>query len=133
MADASHLFVYGTLMSSARHPMGARLAREGRLIGSATIRGRLFDFGRYPGLVEGRPDDGRVHGEVYVLNSPQASFRWLDAYEGIIPGRAQGNDYERVLCKVVLETGSSLAAWVYLFRGDIRNARPVEGGRWRRD
>ena len=28
-----HLFVYGSLMSTARHPMGERLRAEARLIG----------------------------------------------------------------------------------------------------
>ncbi len=31
-----HLFVYGSLMSTAGHPMGARLRAEARLIGAAT-------------------------------------------------------------------------------------------------
>jgi hypothetical protein len=34
-----HLFVYGTLLSGACHPKGARLGREGRLLGEAAIAG----------------------------------------------------------------------------------------------
>ena len=37
-----HLFVYGTLLSAAGHPMGARLRREARLIGAAIDPGRLY-------------------------------------------------------------------------------------------
>ena len=36
-----HLFVYGSLMSAAAHAMGERLRREARLVGEATIQGRL--------------------------------------------------------------------------------------------
>ena len=79
-----HLFVYGTLLSSAGHPMGARLGREARLIGEASIRAALYSLGRYPGLVEAADRGKRVHGEVYALNSPAASLAWLDAYERIV-------------------------------------------------
>ncbi len=125
-----HLFVYGTLMSSARHPMGRRLAREARLLGRATIRGWLFDLGRYPGLVESGEKDGLVHGEAYLLGSAEASLRWLDAYEGFMPGHPQSSDYERVLRSVELETGECLTAWVYLYRRDVGHARLIESGRW---
>ena len=47
-----HLFVYGTLLSTAGHPMGVRLRREARLIGAASIQGRLYRVSWYPGLVE---------------------------------------------------------------------------------
>ena len=46
------LFVYGSLLSRVRHPMGTRLRGEARLLGQATIQGRLYSLGRYPGLVE---------------------------------------------------------------------------------
>ena len=63
--------------------MGARLGREARLIGEASIEGRLYSLGRYPGLVEAADRESRVHGEVFALNSPAASLAWLDAYERI--------------------------------------------------
>src|SRR5262245_42755467 len=67
------LFVYGTLMSSASHSMGARLGRQARLIGSASIAGKLYLLGSYPGLVE--TDDGvsRVWGEVFELEDAARS------------------------------------------------------------
>ena len=47
------LFVYGTLMRVSRAAMGvrprARLNREARFVGAATVHGRLFDLGAYPG------------------------------------------------------------------------------------
>jgi gamma-glutamylcyclotransferase (GGCT)/AIG2-like uncharacterized protein YtfP len=124
-----HLFVYGTLLSSAGHPMGARLRREARLVGQASLPGRLVDLGRYPGLIEAGDMKSRVHGEVYVLNSPAASLPWLDAYEGI-RGDSQDGAYERVERMVALASGRSLAAWVYLYRGSTRGRALVPGGRW---
>lgn len=126
-----YLFVYGTLMSDVGHPMGARLAREARLLGPGTISGRLFDLGRYPALVETDSDDELVHGEVYALNSPPASFRWLDPYEGIVPGRQDYSEYDRLLRPVRLHNGKELTAYVYVYRRDLTRGRYIQDGRWR--
>jgi gamma-glutamylcyclotransferase (GGCT)/AIG2-like uncharacterized protein YtfP len=126
-----NLFVYGTLLSCTGHPMGARLAREARLLGPATIKGRLFDLGRYPALIEAGPRDGLVHGEVYVLRSPPATLRWLDAYEGVTNPPKANCEYERVLRPVHLSAGGEVKAAVYLYRRDISRARYLENGRWR--
>jgi gamma-glutamylcyclotransferase (GGCT)/AIG2-like uncharacterized protein YtfP len=124
-----NLFVYGTLLSTAGHPMGARLEREARLLGEAAIRGcRLYNLGRYPGLVAAGDADGLVHGEVFALNNPAASLKWLDDYEGIVPGSTQ-NEYERVERTVRLAAGGDIQAWVYLYLGKPRSP-PIAGGRW---
>ena len=126
-----HLFVYGTLLSSAGHPKGARLAREGRLVGEATIQGcGLYSLGRYPGLVEAADVTGPVHGEVFALNNPASSLKWLDAYEGIVPGNDLQNEYERVERPVRLASGESATAWVYLYRKDVSRFRRIPDGRW---
>ena len=125
-----YLFVYGTLLSGAGHPMAARLGREGRLTGPARIKGRLFDLGSYPALVETGSDDGDIHGEVHELTSPAASLRWLDAYEGIVPGREGTCDYERVQRIVRLDSGDAITAWVYLYRSPVTGRRRIESGRW---
>lgn len=126
-----HLFVYGSLLSGAGHRMGARLAREGRLVGPGIVKGRLFDLGAYPALVETGPDDGDVHGEVYALGDPEASFRWLDAYEGIVPGREAQCEYARVQRLVRLGNGGELTAWVYVYRAPVSGRRLIESGCWR--
>ncbi len=124
-----HLFVYGTLLSNAGHPMGARLGREARLIGEASMEGRLYSLGRYPGLVEVADRESRVHGEVYALNNPAASLAWLDAYERISPDDAH-NDYERCERTVRLTSGEDVTAWVYFYRADVRGMPAIPNGRW---
>ena len=124
-----YLFVYGTLMSTAGHPMGQRLAREARRVSAASIAGRLYDLGKWPGLVDSDSIRDRVHGEVYQIANP-ASFRWLDAYEGILEAGATPSEYARVVRRIRLENGGEIAAWVYLYQWDIVSARPVPGGRW---
>ncbi len=94
-----HLFAYGTLMTSVTSRLGTaqriRLLRQSTPLGSATITAKLYDLGRYPGLVL-TEDPGMVaHGELFQLTDPAASLRWLDAYEGIVPGDHEHNEYER--------------------------------------
>ena len=125
-----HLFVYGTLLSTAGHPKGVRLQRESMLIGDASIPGRLYRIKHYPGLVEGSDPQELVHGEVHALNNPVSVLTWLDAYEGIVPGAGNRNEYERVERPVQLTSGGQVTAWVYLYRKDIRRFRLIPDGRW---
>ena len=124
------LFVYGSLLSRVRHPMGARLRREARLLGEGTIAGRLYSLGRYPGLVETAGGSHRVHGEVYDLKRPAPTLAWLDSYEGIVPGKRERSPYERVERPVRLASGETLTAWVYLYRKSVRTRPEVLGGYW---
>jgi gamma-glutamylcyclotransferase (GGCT)/AIG2-like uncharacterized protein YtfP len=125
-----HLFVYGSLMSSAGHAMGERLRREARLIGKATIQARLYRISWYPGAVASGDPDERVHGEFYALENPDRALAWLDAYEGIRPGNRDENEYERAERPARLSPGEEIAAWVYLYRKDVAGLSAVSGGRW---
>jgi len=126
----ANLFVYGTLLSRARHPMGEQLRREASLLGGASIRGRLYSLGRYPGLVESADAGDIVNGEAYALDSPASALGWLDAYEGIRPGKGEENPYERVERPIRLDSGATLIAWVYLYRKSVRTRPPILGGHW---
>lgn len=125
-----HLFVYGSLMSAARHPMGEQLRSEARLVGAATIQGRLYRVSWYPGVIESADAEQRVHGEVYTLGDPDRTLAWLDAYEGIVPGKRDGSEYERLDRPARLATGEEIAAWVYLYRKDVAGFALVPDGRW---
>jgi gamma-glutamylcyclotransferase (GGCT)/AIG2-like uncharacterized protein YtfP len=126
----THLFVYGSLLSTVRHSMGTRLRGEARLVGLATIVGRLYSLGRYPALVESAEGPYPVHGEVYALANPASSLEWLDQYEGIVPGRPDQSPYAREERPVSLASGGSVVAWVYLYRRSVRTRPEVLGGRW---
>ncbi len=54
-----------------------------KLLGTATVRGHLFDFGLYPGLVidEGGVD---VKGDVYEIDDELVAV--LDEIEAVYPG-----------------------------------------------
>ena len=137
--DCNLLFVYGTLLRGDCGKTGrgqrARLARESRILGSAWTAGRLFDLGRYPGLVISEGAGDAVHGELLELIDAERSLRWLDAYEGIVPGQHfqaehSHNEYERVLRPIELAEGSKVAAWLYACRMDVDPAAVIPNGRW---
>ena len=125
-----HLFVYGSLMSTAGHPMGERLRAEARLIGPATIQGRLYRVSWYPGVADSADAEDRVHGEIHALNNPGHALAWLDAYEGIAPGNDASGEYRRVERPVRLASGQLITAWVYLYRKDVSQLPLVADGRW---
>jgi gamma-glutamylcyclotransferase (GGCT)/AIG2-like uncharacterized protein YtfP len=133
--ESRYLFVYGTLMSGAQVALGKaqrmRLARESDSLGPASIaHARLYDLGRYPGAVAGGGVDDLVHGEAVVLSDPERTLAWLDAYEGIVPGKHDANEYERTLREVKLAGGEAIDTWVYLLRAVTAHARRIEDGRW---
>jgi gamma-glutamylcyclotransferase (GGCT)/AIG2-like uncharacterized protein YtfP len=130
-----HLFVYGTLMSTAAGALGrvqrGQLARESRSLGPATTAGaRLYDLGRYPGLVESSQVSDVVHGEMVALLNPQRTLAWLDAYEGVIADNPNASDYARLQRPVRLARGREFTAWVYVFLRDVAHRRTIAGGRW---
>lgn len=84
-----HVFVYGTLRAGEVNDINVAAQRHGiavpTLVGSASIKGRLYDFGTYPGLVldaNGEP----VHGDIYHI--PDVLLPVLDEIEEIYPGQA---------------------------------------------
>lgn len=135
MTQVCHfLFVYGTLLPGDRGTTGraqrARLARESKVLGSACTAGRLFNLGRYPGLVPSVGTDDVVHGELLELSDAERTLRWLDAYEGIVPGQHPHNEYERVLRPVALGEGTTVTAWVYEYRMEAQATAWIPTGRW---
>jgi gamma-glutamylcyclotransferase (GGCT)/AIG2-like uncharacterized protein YtfP len=83
----SYVFVYGTLREGEINDIRRAAARHGivapKRLGAATVTGRLYDFGRYPGLV---PDASAtpVRGDVYEIDA--ALVPVLDEIEEIYPG-----------------------------------------------
>ena len=121
------------MVAAANHPQGTRLRQESVLIGPATIAGRLYRVSWFPALRPATGADDHVHGEVYRLADPARSLTWLDAYEGITPGRngAEGGSYLRPERSVHLATGGTLTVWVYEYQRPLPEAGYVEDGIWR--
>lgn len=114
------VFVYGTLRpalaAATRH-----LVDDLEQVGSATVRGLLFDLGNYPGMIEG---DGIVHGDLLRLGSPNRLLL-LDEYEECGSPRPLFRR-QRILARQA--TGEIVAAWTYLYARSITGAVQIPEG-----
>lgn len=86
-ANPIHVFVYGTLRAGEANDLRVAAAKRGiaepEWLGTATMHGRLYDFGGYPGLVLD-PAGTAVHGDIYRIDA--ALVPVLDEIEEVYPG-----------------------------------------------
>lgn len=98
------VFVYGTLRRGGLRAM-PEVFPGAKLVGRATVRGRLYDLGEYPGLLLLDGASGaRVAGEVYAVG--EETLGELDAVEA-------ADDYRRRRVEATLDAGAS-PCWVYV-------------------
>jgi gamma-glutamylcyclotransferase (GGCT)/AIG2-like uncharacterized protein YtfP len=94
------LFVYGTLM-----PANAETAERDGWTADA-VRGRLFDLGPHPALVElDGPCADWVEGYVRAVERAELEGP-LDAWEGVADG---------IFCRMETTTRNGERAWVYVY------------------
>ena len=114
------VFVYGTLRpglaAATRH-----LVDDLEQVGSATVRGLLFDLGNYPGMIAG---DGVVYGDLLRLGSPNR-LSLLDEYEEC-GGPRPLFWRQRILARQA--TGEIVSAWTYLYARSITGAARIPEG-----
>jgi gamma-glutamylcyclotransferase (GGCT)/AIG2-like uncharacterized protein YtfP len=69
-----------------------------------------------------------VHGTIVRLADPRSAFLWLDDYEEFVPG-SDNTEYVRAE-RLIRLAGSEVAAWVYLYLGDVSSAHHISSGCW---
>ncbi len=121
------LFVYGTLKRRSRHPMAQYLAEHAAYRGEAKLRARLYNLGRYPGIVPAA--DAWTFGDLYDLGSDPEVLARLDEYEGVeSPSREEF--FDRRLAEVMGPDDRPITAWVYWFTGAVRAENWIASGRY---
>ncbi|MEZ4600768.1 MAG: gamma-glutamylcyclotransferase family protein [Syntrophotaleaceae bacterium] len=120
-AAPEHLFVYGTLRPSLRHPALRLLAEGAELLESGRMQGSLFEIAGYPGAVPSDDPADQVLGEVYRLTDPIAVLSRLDEYEEAADRFPAPREYRRERVEVTLANGETVMAWVYVYN------RPTDG------
>lgn len=82
-----YVFVYGTLRAGEVNDIRVAAAQNRiappKLIGTTSVRGRLFDFGSYPGMFVD-PAAAPIVGDVYEIDD--ALIAVLDEIEEVYPG-----------------------------------------------
>lgn len=114
----NRLFVYGTLHPNRVPRELSALVSRFHSLGKGSVRGHLYDFGRYPGVI--LDDNGSsISGEVFLLPPDTDIFQRLDDYEGYLPEDPDRSLFLRQEVTVAMENGSPLPAWIYLYNGPL--------------
>jgi len=125
--ESSLVFVYGTLRKDARAQTLSPLCEGWLFRGYGAVRGRLYDFGAYPGAVPTESPEARILGEVYELPDPETMLPPIDRYEGCSDEDPQPHEFERALVDVALADGGACRAWIYWYRPTPRGRRLESG------
>jgi gamma-glutamylcyclotransferase (GGCT)/AIG2-like uncharacterized protein YtfP len=124
-SDSGFIFVYGALMRGCdlhHHMAGAAF------VSLATARGRLYNVGAYPGMIEG---DGEVRGELYRSDDEAVVLEVLDEVEGYDPLDSDASEYVRLKLDVRTDDGRAVSAWLYLYDREVKGLPQISSGDWR--
>ena len=125
---SQHLFLYGTLLSGEAPQEVASIVKRLRRLGSARVRGRLYDFGEFPGAVLDPSSRTMVHGELVVLPSDERLLEALDRYEEFDPFDLKRSLFIRKKARVQMANGRSREGWIYVYNKHPGRAKLVRSG-----
>jgi gamma-glutamylcyclotransferase (GGCT)/AIG2-like uncharacterized protein YtfP len=132
--DPRYLFVYGTLLPGHAPPVIADVVDTLRVVGPATVPGRLYHFGAYPGCTLHNDCDTLIHGTLLELPPDhEPILEKLDWYEGYAAHDEHGSLFLRTTCDVITVDGGQLRVWVYVYNRDASRARLIQTGRYHPD
>lgn len=123
------LFVYGSLRSGFNHPAYAYISNHFELVGSAKVKGKLYDLGSYPAAL---PTDEEFYilGELYQLKEAM-EFSWaiaqIDDYEGVNPEPGEKALYVREMTSV-FNNNQETTAWIYWYNNDVSGKPQIASG-----
>ena len=104
--------------------MSKWLARNAEFSGLGTYRGKLLNFGRYPGAIPSRDPSDKVVGDIYALSAGTGILPVLDDYEG--------KEFCRRKTTISLKNGNHVTAWIYIFCGPVSSSEVIRGGNYLR-
>lgn len=123
-----HLFLYGTLRPSEAPEEIASIVKRFRRLGSAHVRGRLYDFGEFPGAILDPSSRTIIHGELVILPSDGRILEELDRYEEFDPSDPKRSLFVRKKVRVQMANGTSREGWIYVYNKPPGQAKLVRGG-----
>lgn len=123
-----YLFLYGTLMQHESDEEVALVVNRLHRVGAASVRGRLYDFGDYPGAVVDPSSNTSVRGELVELPDDESFLHTLDRYEEFDPTDPQNSLFIRTKARIQLTDGRSVDAWMYIYNKHPGDAPIITGG-----
>lgn len=125
-----YVFVYGTLMRNFLNPVADELAAMSQFVATATVPGKLFDIGDYPGAVFNPTDTSHISGEV-LLVVDQRLWPLLDEYEGCTENDPMPHEYQRIVVDATLDTGATIKAKAYHYQWPTEKSVFIPNGNYR--
>ena len=116
---SDRLFVYGTLRPGHAPEEISDVVAKLKPLGPGTIRGRLYDFGDYPGIILDGQATAKVTGEVFDLPQDPSIIARLDEYEEYHPKNPAKSLFKRLRTTVTLTDGSRKRCWVYVYNQPV--------------
>jgi gamma-glutamylcyclotransferase (GGCT)/AIG2-like uncharacterized protein YtfP len=126
---SERLFVYGTLMRASSHPLARELMQRAAFEGQARFNGRLYLVSHYPAVVPSEMPEEWVHGDVFVIRDPGFLVA-LDRYEECGPEDREPTEYRRLQQRVVMSSGESVVAWMYLYNRPVTGLQRIASGQF---
>ena len=121
------IFFYGTLRKGYPHNPHKSLIDSLQFVNFGTIEGDLYDIGSYPGAIK-RKGKGKIVGDVFLLDNPEEVLNLLDKYEGYSSHKVNESEFMRTRCRVSLNSGENLNAWVYLYNLETGDKSRIKSG-----
>lgn len=127
---SDHLFVYGTLRKSIAPSRDIRhiLRHEAEFQSVATVPGRLYNIGSYPGLIISENPDEIVTGELYKIKNKRVVLNTFDQYEGAVEPFPKPWEYQRVTAEVTTAEGAKVLSWLYIYQWDVVEEMHIKSG-----
>lgn len=99
-------------------------------IGEASIPGKLYDLGTYPGAIYDENSSSTVYGEVYqIMKNEKELVRFLDEFEGVGSQFEYPNEYVRTSIPV-LTKHRIIEVSTYLYNWNLDGINVIESGRY---
>jgi gamma-glutamylcyclotransferase (GGCT)/AIG2-like uncharacterized protein YtfP len=130
-----HLFAYGTLQPGLAPPEMASLVARLTLAAEASVPGRLYLLGSYPGAILDPSASTRIQGVIYLLPQDpadaQAVLAQLDGYEEFFPALPAASQFLRIQHTVHTPDAGAFDCWLYVYNRPIAGALLIEDGVFR--
>ena len=124
-----HLFLYGSLLTGTPdRRLNKQIRRLLRHASPAMIQARLYNLGRYPGVIPSASRTDRVYGRMITLANPRL-LRQLDRYEDYFADEPAKSEFIRVrMAAQLLPTQKWSDCWVYIYNGDVSGKQRILSG-----
>jgi gamma-glutamylcyclotransferase (GGCT)/AIG2-like uncharacterized protein YtfP len=126
------LFVYGSLLQpTGIAAVDQALARWCRPLGEASVSGKLYSLGAYPGVKPAPARGPRVKGRLLFLKDPDKALCAFDRYEDFHPRAPRKSEFVRALAPVTVQAGGRtilVTGQIYYYNRSVRGRRPIEAG-----